>query len=137
MVAAGIHTTTIMDDGTTTPRPLENKGSIMKLESEARVRKKEISKDIVEKIDARQTQWQKLHRVRVKVGRGIDRGCKGMNEFDEAPSFLIPRIMDVNCTKWKDQSPSNIEKLMSAIDNEFEYLGSTLSEKGFKNLVKI
>ena len=33
------------------------------------------------------------------------------------------------------QNPSSIEKLMSAIDNEFEYLEYNLSNPGFKNAV--
>ena len=74
--------------------------------------------------------------MRVKAGGGIDGGCKGKNEFDEALRSLVPRILDVSCEEWKDQSPCSIEKLRNALDNEFEYVGNKLSEKGFKNAVK-
>lgn len=73
--------------------------------------------------------------VRVKACRGINGGCKGNHKCDEALRSLVPKIMDVNCVKWKDQPPSNIEKLRTAIDIEFEYLGNNLPEKGFKNAV--
>ena len=33
-------------------------------------------------------------------------------------------------------NPSSVEKLRSAIDNEFEYLDHNLSDLGFKNVVK-
>lgn len=69
---------------------------------------------------------QKPHKVRVKACGGIDGGCKGKNEFDEALRSLVLRILDVSCMKWKDQYPCSIEKLRSALDNEFEYLGNNL-----------
>jgi hypothetical protein len=71
-----------------------------------------------------------------KISVACDGGCEGKNEFDEALRSLVPRILDVSILKWKDQSPSSVDKLRSAIDNEFEYLGTNLSEKGFKNAVK-
>jgi hypothetical protein len=49
---------------------------------------------------------------------------------------LVPRILDVSCVSWKDQSPCSIEKLRSALDNEFEYLGYNLLEKELKNAIK-
>ena len=83
-------------------------------------------KEIKEKVDARRTQRQKPHRVRVKVGGGIDGGCEGKNEFDETLRSLVPWILDVSCVKWKDQSPDSIEKLRNALDSEFEYVGTNL-----------
>ena len=107
-----------------------------KVESEARAATRAIRKEMEERVDARRNQGQKPHRVRVKVGGGIDGGCEGKNEFDEALRSLIPRILDVSCVKWKDQPPNSVEKLRNAIDSEFEYLGNHLSDKGFKNAVK-
>jgi hypothetical protein len=74
--------------------------------------------------------------VKVKAGGGIDGGCEGKNEFDEALRTLVPRILDVSIVRWKDQLPQSVEKLRSALDAEFEYVGTNLSEKGFKNAVK-
>ena len=74
--------------------------------------------------------------MRVKAGGGIDGGCEGKNEFDEALRSLVPRILDVSCVHWKDQPPNSVGKLRSALDAEFEYVGNHLSDKGFKNAVK-
>lgn len=105
-------------------------------ESEARAARRAIRKEMEERVDARRNQGQKPHSVRVKAGGGIDGGCEGKNEFDECLRSLIPRILDVSCVRWADQSPNSVSKLRSAIDNEFEYVGQHLSERGFKNAVK-
>ena len=67
--------------------------------------------------------------MRVKASGGIDGGCEDNNEFDEALRSLVTRILDVSCMRWEDQSLSSIEKLRSALDNDFEYLESNLSER--------
>ena len=72
----------------------------------------------------------------MKVDGGKDGGCEGKNAFDEALRSLVPRILDVSVLKWKLQHPSSVEKLRSAIDNEFEYLEHNLSDLEFKNAVK-
>ena len=118
------------------PNAQPSDGPSTKTESEARAGRRAIRKETEERVEARRTQGQKPHRVRVKVGGGIDGGCEGKNEFDEALRSLVPRILDVNCVKWNDQLPNSVEKLRSAIDAEFEYVGGHLSEKGFKNAVK-
>ena len=107
-----------------------------KSESEARAARRAIRKEMEERVDARRHQGQKPHRVRVKAGGGIDGGCEGKNEWDEALRTLVPRILDVSCVHWKDQPPHSVGKLRSALDAEFEYVGNPLSEKGFKNAVK-
>ena len=117
-----------------TPQPTENPTT--KADSEARAARRAVRKEAEERTEARRNQGQKPHRVRVKAGGGIDGGCEGKNEFDEALRSLVPRILDVSCVKWNDQPPHSVEKLRSAIDNEFEYVGNHLSEKGFKNAVK-
>ena len=111
-------------------------GPSTKAESDAMAARRAIRKETEERVEARRTQGQKPHRVRVKSGGGIDGGCEGKNEFDEALRSLVPRILDVSCVRWNDQPPNSVEKLRSAIDNEFEYVGNHLSEKGFKNAVK-
>ena len=113
-----------------------NEGGTTKAESEARAARRVIRKEMEERVDARRNQGQKPHRVRVKAGGGIDGGCEGKNEWDEALRSLIPRILDVSCVTWNDQSPNSVEKLRNALDAEFEYVGNPLSEKGFKNAVK-
>ena len=118
------------------PAALQNEGPTLKPESEARAARRAHRKDIEEKMDARWAVGQKPHKVRVKAGGGIDWGCEGKNEFDKTLWSLVPRILDVSYVKWKDQSPCSIDKLRSALDNEFEYLENNLSEKGFKNAVK-
>ena len=74
--------------------------------------------------------------MRVKASGGIDGGCEGKNEFDEALRSLVPRILDVSCVTWMDQSPTAVETLRTALDKEFEYVGHNLSSIGFKNAVK-
>ena len=111
-------------------------GRTTKADSEARAARRAIRKEMEERVDARRMQGQKPHRVRVKAGGGIDGGCEGKNEFDESLRSLVPRILDVSCVKWNDQDPHSVEKLRSAIDNQFEYVGTHLSDKGFKNAVK-
>jgi hypothetical protein len=93
-------------------------------------------KEIEESVDARRAVGKKPQKVRVKAGGGIDEGCESKNEFDEALRSLVLRILDVSCVRWEEQSPSSIEKLKNALDNEFEYLENNLSERGFKNAVK-
>ena len=115
---------------------MSSEGPSTRAESEARAARRAIRKEMEERVDARRNQGQKPHRVRVKAGGGIDGGCEGKNEFDEALRSLVPRILDVSCVKWADQPPNSLEKLRSAIDNEFEYVGQHLSERGFKNAVK-
>ena len=118
------------------PAAPHNEGPTLKPESEARAARRAHRKEIEESVDARKAVGQKPHKVRVKAGGGIDGGCEGKNEFDEALRSLVPRILDVSCVEWKDQSPCSIEKLRNALDNEFEYVENKLSEKGFKNAVK-
>lgn len=118
------------------PAAAPNEGPTTKTESEARARRRAIRKEMEERVDARRNEGQKPHRVRVKPGGGIDGGCEGKNEFDEALRSFIPRILDVSVVSWKDQAPSSVQKLRAALDNEFEYVGTALSEKGFKNAVK-
>ena len=93
-------------------------------------------KEIEVSVDTRRAVGQKPQKVRVKAGGGIDGGCEGKNEFDGFLRSLVPRILDVSCVRWEEQSPSNIEKLRNALDNEFEYLDNNLSERGFKNAVR-
>ena len=107
-----------------------------KAESEARATRRAIRKEMEERVDARRSQGQKPHRVRVKPGGGIDGGCEGKNEFDEQLRTLVPRILDVSCVSWKDQHPGSVEKLRSALDATFEYVGNHLTDKGFTNAVK-
>ena len=92
----------------------------MKPKSKERAARKARRKEIEESVDARRAVGQKPHKVGVKAGGGIDGDSKGKNEFDEALRSLVPRILDVSCVKWKDQSPCNIDKLKSALDNEFK-----------------
>ena len=108
----------------------------VKPESEARAARRAHKKDVEEKMDARVAVGQKPHKVRVKANGGIDGGCEGKNEFDDALRSLIPRILDVSCVTWKDQSHCSIETLKSALDKEFEYVGNNLSTIGFRNAVK-
>jgi hypothetical protein len=118
------------------PAAKPNEGPTTNAESEVRAPRRVIRKEMEERVDAKCNQGQKPHRVRVKAGGGIDGGCEGKNEFDEALKSLVPRILDVSCVKWKYQPPNNVGKMKNAIDNEFEYVGSHLSEKGLKNAVK-
>lgn len=111
-------------------------GRSTRADSEARAARRAIRKEVEERVEARRTQGQKPHSVRVKPGGGIDGGCEGKNEFDEALRSLVPRILDVSCVSWNDQLPNSVQKLRNAIDNDFEYVGGHLSEKGFKNAVK-
>ena len=37
--------------------------------------------------------------MRVKACGGIDGGCEGKNEFDEALRSLVSRILDVSCVR--------------------------------------
>lgn len=115
---------------------MSSEGPSTRAESEARAARRAIRKEMEERVDARRNQGQKPHRVRVKSGGGIDGGCEGKNEFDELLRSLVPRILDVSCVRWADQPAHSVEKLRSAIDNEFEYVGQHLSERGFKNAVK-
>jgi hypothetical protein len=110
--------------------------SKIKTESEARATRRASRKDAETNVEVRRCGGQKPHTLRVKAGGGIDGGCEGKNAFDEALRSLVPRILDVSVFKWKLQHPGSVEKLRAAIDNEFEYLGHSLSDIGFKNAVK-
>jgi len=110
--------------------------SKVKAESEARATRRATRKEAETNVELRRSGGQKPHTLRVKAGGGIDGGCEGKNAFDEALRSLVPRILDVSVLKWKLQHPGSVEKLRSAIDNEFEYLGHSLSDIGFKNAVK-
>jgi hypothetical protein len=87
-------------------------------------------------VELRRFGGQKPHTLRVRAGGGIDGGYEGKNAFDEVLHSLVPRILDVSILKWKLQHPSSVEKLRSAIDNDFEYLGHSISNIGIKNAVK-
>ena len=69
-----------------TPVASTNEGPTTKMESEAKAAKRAIRKEMEEQVDARRNQGQNPHRVKVKAGGGIDGGCEGKNEFDEALS---------------------------------------------------
>jgi hypothetical protein len=114
----------------------QHEGSTAKSESEARAARRAHKKEVEEAMEARRAIGQKPQKVRVKAGGGIDGGCEGKNEFDEMLRSLVPRILDVSCVSWIDQSPSAIERLRAALDKEFEYVGNPLSDRGFKNAVK-
>ena len=116
--------------------PPQHEEPTVKPESEARAARRAHKKEVEEAMDARRAVGKKPQKVRVKAGGGIDGGCEGKNEFDEMLRSLVPRILDVSCVSWKDQSPSSIETLRGALDKEFEYVGNPLSDKGFKNAVK-
>jgi hypothetical protein len=116
-------------------QPTKNAGKC-KPESEARATRRAARKEVETNVDVRRLGGKKPHTLRVKVGGGIDGGCEGKNAFDEALRSLVPRILDVSILKWKLQHPGSVEKLRSAIDNEFEYLEHNLSDLGFKNAVK-
>ena len=105
-------------------------------ESEARASRRAARKEVETNVETRRSGGQKPQTLRVKQGGGIDGGCEGKNAFDEGLRSLVPRILDVSCMMWKLQNPSSVEKLRSAIDNEFEYLDHNLSDLGFKNAVK-
>ena len=105
-------------------------------ESEARATRRAARKEVDSNVELRRSGGKKPHTLRVKLGGGIDAGCEGKNAFDEALRSLVPRILDVSCLRWKLQHPSSVEKLRSAIDNQFEYLEHNLSDLGFKNAVK-
>ena len=108
----------------------------MKPESEARAARRAHKKEAEESMEARRAGGQKPQKVKVKAGGGIDGGCEGKNSFDEHLRTLVPRILDVSCVSWKDQTPSSVERLRAALDKEFEYVGNPLSDRGFKNAVK-
>ena len=110
--------------------------SKVKADSEARAARRATRKEAETNVELRRSRGQKPHILRVKPGGGIDGGCEGKNAFDEALRSLVPRILDVSVLKWKLQHPGSVEKLRSAIDNDFEYLGHSLSDLGFKNAVK-
>ena len=103
-----------------------NEGPSKKSERDAKATRIAIRKEIKEKMDVRRTRGQKPHPVKVKACGGIDGGWEGKNEFDEALRSFVPWIFDVNYVKWKEQSPNNAEMLKSAIDNEFEYVGTKI-----------
>ena len=108
----------------------------VKADSEARATRRAARKEAETNVELRRSGGQKPHILRVRAGGGIDGGCEGKNAFDEALRSLVPRILDVSVLKWKFQNPGSVEKLRSAIDNEFEYVGHSLSDIGFKNAVK-
>ena len=108
----------------------------VKQESEARAIRRAARKDVEINVENRRSGGQKPHTLRVKLSGGIDGGCEGKNVFDEVLRSLVPRILDVSILKWKMQHPMSVEKLRSAIDNQFEYLEHNLSDIGFKNAVK-
>ena len=105
-------------------------------ESEARATRRAARKEVETNVELRRSGGQKTHRLRVKVGGGIDGRCEGKNAFDEALRSMVPRILDVSCLRWKLQNPKSVEKLRSYLDNEFEYVEHNLSNLGFKNAVK-
>jgi hypothetical protein len=71
-----------------------------------------------ERVDARCNQGQKPHLVRVKANGGIDGGCMGKDEFDEAQE-LSPHEFRHKLCEVEGQPPNIVEKLRTAIDNEF------------------
>ena len=62
-------------------------------------------------------------------------GCEGKNAWDEAVWDLVPKILDVSVVDWAQQKPQSVKKLRDAPDNEFEYLGNSLSMVGFKTCI--
>ena len=119
------------------PAPQDNENlPKVRPESEARATRRATRKEAETNVELRRSGGQKPHTLRVKVDGGIDGGCEGKNAFDEGLRSLVPRILDVSVLKWKLQHPKSVEKLRSALDNEFEYLEHNLSDMGFKNAVK-
>lgn len=117
------------------PEHLQNQSKV-KPESEARATRRANRKEAESSVDLRLNGGKKPYTLRVKAGGAIDGGCEGKNAFDEMLRSLVPRILDVSVLKWKEQHPSSVEKLRSAIDNQFEYVGHKLSDGGFKDAVK-
>ena len=81
------------------PAAPSNSGPNLKPESEARALRRAHRKEIEESVDARRAVGKKPQKVRVKASGGIDGGCEGKNEFDEALRSLVSRILDVSCVR--------------------------------------
>ena len=65
----------------------------------------------------------------------VDAACQGKNAWDEAIQNFIPNFLDMNVVAWSKQARQAVKRLREALDNEFEYLGHTLSMVGFRQVI--
>ena len=72
------------------PAAQQNEAPDLKKESEVRAGRRAHRRKIEDAVDARQAGGQKPYNVSVKPGGGIDGGCEGKNESDEALRSLVP-----------------------------------------------
>ena len=86
-------------------------------------------------VKGRVTVGKKPNQVRVKAGGEIA-GGHGKNAWDAAVRTFVPRILDMSVLSWEGQSTSALNLLRERLDRDFEYVGYSLSENGFRNAVK-
>ena len=73
--------------------------------------------------------------VVVQEGDEIDANCDGKNAWDEAIRNFVPKILDMSIVEWEKHPPNTRRKVREALDDEFEYIGHSLSMSGFRTAV--
>ena len=72
----------------------------------------------------------------MKLGKYVDQGSAGKNAWNDAIRSLVPWLLDMSVIEWEGHRFESLEKLMEALDLEFEYIGCLLSMLGFWDAVK-
>ena len=85
-----------MDSSAITCGTTPSNHSKVKVDSEARAKRRATRKEAKTNVDLRLSGGQKPYSLRVKAGGGIDGGCECQNAFDEALRSLVRRILDVS-----------------------------------------
>ena len=73
--------------------------------------------------------------VVVQKNGEVDAACQGKNAWDEAIRNFTPKFLDMSVVAWSKQAGQAVKRLREVLDNEFEYLGHTLSMVGFRQAV--
>ena len=72
----------------------------------------------------------------MKAGGEIAGGCHRKNASDAVVRTAVPRILDMSVLSWEGQSTHVLNELRDRLDQDFEYVGYSLSEDGFRNAIK-
>lgn len=73
--------------------------------------------------------------MEVLEGGEVDASCEGKNAWDLSVRNFVPKILDMSIVDWSKHKPHTLLKLRELLDNEFEYVGGTLSMAGFRSAV--
>lgn len=86
--------------------------------------------------EVRSNSGQKPNELHVHSNGEVDASSSGKTAWDRSMRAFAPVILDMSVIDWDKHKPQTLKKLKESMDLEFEYVGGSLSNKGFRNAVQ-